>query len=91
MKLMMFEKGKGTVLGLVEGKSVVELSAADPSLPKDLKALIAAGPGALAAAKAAAAKAPSSAKLALDGVKAALPISPSGKIVTAPRDFLLCL
>ena len=38
MKLMMFEKGKGAALGLVEGKTVIDLGAADPSLPKDLKA-----------------------------------------------------
>ena len=33
MKLMMFEKGKGVALGLVEGKTVIDLGAADPSLP----------------------------------------------------------
>ena len=48
MKLMMFEKGTGAALGLVEGDTVIDLGAADPSLPKDLAALIAAGPGALA-------------------------------------------
>jgi acylpyruvate hydrolase len=89
MRLMMFEKGKGTALGLVEGKSVVDLSAGDPSLPKDLKALIAAGPGALAAAEATAAKAPPSARLALDTVKAELPISPSGKIVCVGLNYAL--
>ena len=81
MKLMMFEKGRGAALGLVDGKTVIDLGAADPSLPKDLKSLIAAGPGALAAVKAAAAKAPASAKLALDAVKPALPIDPR------PRSF----
>ena len=30
MKLMMFEKGKGAALGLVEGNSVIDLAAADP-------------------------------------------------------------
>ena len=79
MKLMMFEKGKGVALGLVDGKSVTDLGAADPSLPKDLRSLIAAGPSALGAVKAAAAKAPVSAKLALDAVKPALPIAPSGR------------
>ena len=38
MKLMMFQKGKGTALGLVEGKAVIDLGVADPALPKDLKA-----------------------------------------------------
>ena len=79
MKLMMFEKGKGAALGLVDGKTVIDLGAADPSLPKDLKSLIAAGPRALAAAKSAAAKAPASAKLALDAVKPALPIDPPAR------------
>ena len=89
MRLMMFEKGKGAALGLVEGKSVVDLAAADASLPKDLRSLIAAGPGALAAVKTAAAKAPASAKLALDAVKPALPISPSGKIICVGLNYAL--
>ena len=29
MRLMMFEKGNGAALGLVEGKSVIDLSTAD--------------------------------------------------------------
>ena len=29
MKLMMFEKGSGTALGLVEGDSVIDIAAAD--------------------------------------------------------------
>ena len=29
MRLMMFEKGKDTALGLVDGKSVIDLAAAD--------------------------------------------------------------
>ncbi len=81
MKLMMFQKGKGAALGLVEGKTVIDLAAADPSLPKDLKGVIVAGATALAAVKAAGAKAPASAKLALDSVKPALPIDPPNKII----------
>jgi acylpyruvate hydrolase len=89
MKLMMFEKGKGAALGLVEGKSVVDLSEADASLPKDLESLIAAGPRALVAAKAAATAAPASAKLALDGAKPALPFGPSRKIVCVGLNYAL--
>jgi acylpyruvate hydrolase len=89
MKLMMFEKGKGTALGLVEGKWVIDLTAADASLPKDLKSLIAAGPGAIAAVKTAASKAPASARLALDAVKPALPISPSSKIICVGLNYAL--
>jgi 2-keto-4-pentenoate hydratase/2-oxohepta-3-ene-1,7-dioic acid hydratase in catechol pathway len=89
MKLMMFEKGKGAALGLVEGKTVIDLGAADASLPKDLKSLILAGTSALGAVKSAAAKAPASAKLALDSVKPALPIDPPGKIVCVGLNYAL--
>jgi 2-keto-4-pentenoate hydratase/2-oxohepta-3-ene-1,7-dioic acid hydratase in catechol pathway len=89
MKLMMFGNGKGAALGLVEDKTVVDLSAADASLPKDLKALIAAGPSALAAVKAAAARAPAAAKLALDQVQPALPIAPPGKIICVGLNYAL--
>jgi len=89
MKLMMFEKGKGAALGLVEGKSVIDLAAVESSLPKDLASLVAAGPSALGAVKAAAGKAPASAKLALDAVKPALPISPPGKLVCVGLNYAL--
>ena len=79
MKLMMFEKGNGAALGLVENNAVVDLGAADASLPKDLQGLMLAEHGPLTAAKAAAAKVPASARLPLDAVKPALPISPCGK------------
>ena len=89
MRLMMFEKAKGAALGLVEGKSVIDLAVVEASLPKDLKALIAVGSGMLHAVKAAAAKAPASAKLPLDGVKPALPIWPAGKIICVGLNYAL--
>src|SRR5205823_2971760 len=89
MKLMMFGKGKGTALGLVDGKSVIDLSVAGASLPKDLKSLIAAPPSAMAAIKTAISTAQASARLALDAVKPALPISPSGKIICVGLNYAL--
>ena len=89
MKLMMFAKGAGAALGLVEGATVIDLSAADASLPKDLKTLIAAGPDALGTVKAAAAKAPATAKSAIGAAKPALPISPPGKIVCVGLNYAL--
>ena len=77
MKLMMFAKGAGAALGLVEGTTVIDLSAADASLPKDLKTLIAAGPGALGTVKAAAAKAPATAKSAIARALSLLPDDPA--------------
>jgi acylpyruvate hydrolase len=93
MKLMMFEKAGGPALGsslgLVEGDSVIDLAAADASLPKDLAALIAAGPSALAGVKAAAGKAPASARLALAAVKAALPIARPSKFICVGLNYAL--
>jgi 2-keto-4-pentenoate hydratase/2-oxohepta-3-ene-1,7-dioic acid hydratase in catechol pathway len=89
MKLMMFEKDGGAALGLVEGASVIDLAAADPALPRDLKSLIAAGPPALGPVAAAAARAPASARRALATVKPALPIAPPGKIVCVGLNYAL--
>jgi 2-keto-4-pentenoate hydratase/2-oxohepta-3-ene-1,7-dioic acid hydratase in catechol pathway len=89
MKLMMFEKGKGAALGVVEGETVIDLGVADPALPKDLAGLIAAGPDALAKAKAAAAKAPAAAKLMLGTVKPALPIARPPKFICVGLNYAL--
>ena len=91
MKLMMFEKAGGPALGLAEGDIVIDLAAADPSLPKDLAALIAAGAvdhgAALANVKAAAAKA--SARLPLASVRAALPIARPSKFICVGLNYAL--
>lgn len=89
MKLMMFEKPGGPALGLVEGDSVIDLGAADGSLPKDLATLIAAGPSALASVKAAAGKASASARLPLKSVKAALPIARPSKFICVGLNYAL--
>ncbi len=88
MKFMMFETGKGPALGLVDGASVIELSAVDAGLPKDLLALIAAGPSALDAVKSAAAKAPASAKHPLASIKPALPIAHPPKFICVGLNYL---
>ncbi len=89
MKFMMFEKGSGAALGLVENNAVVDLSAADDNLPKDLQGLIVAGARALTAAKVAAASVPASARLALESVKAMLPVQPTAKIICVGLNYAL--
>ncbi len=89
MKLMMFEKAGGPALGVVEGGSVIDLAAADAALSADLATLIAAGPAALAAVKAAASKAPASARLPLASLKAALPIARPSKFVCVGLNYAL--
>ncbi|MBB5688686.1 fumarylacetoacetate hydrolase family protein [Roseomonas alkaliterrae] len=59
MRLVTFRDGRGTRIGaLDEAGTVLDLAAADPALPRDMLALIAGGPEALAAARAAMARAP---------------------------------
>lgn len=89
MKLMMFQRGKSLALGLLEGKAVVDLGIADRALPKDLHGLIAAGPGALAAAKTAAVNAPASARFVLDAMKPGLPIANPPKFICVGLNYAL--
>ena len=88
MKLMMFQKGSGAALGLVDGAMVIDLAQAEANLPKTLLALVEAGPAALAAVKAAAAKAPAAARLPLVSVQPALPIARPPKFICVGLNYL---
>jgi 2-keto-4-pentenoate hydratase/2-oxohepta-3-ene-1,7-dioic acid hydratase in catechol pathway len=83
MKLMMFKKGAGEALGVVDGDSVIEIGAPYATLP----VVIAGGPAALAAVKDAAAKAPASARHPLKSIKPALPIARPGKFVCVGLNY----
>jgi 2-keto-4-pentenoate hydratase/2-oxohepta-3-ene-1,7-dioic acid hydratase in catechol pathway len=72
MKLCTFLRDGTPRAGVVDGEHVVDLAAADPSLPRDVVALLAAGPAALARAKRAAASARE--RLSLASVRLAAPI-----------------
>jgi 2-keto-4-pentenoate hydratase/2-oxohepta-3-ene-1,7-dioic acid hydratase in catechol pathway len=89
MQLMMFQKGSGTGLGLADGGSVLDVGAADPTLPRDLAGLIAAGPEALTRLRSAAAKAPAAGRLPLASVRPALPIARPGKIICVGLNYAL--
>ena len=78
MKLASFVHGQQAGVGVVEADQVFDLSAADPGLPKDLMALLAAGPRGLEAARAAR---KSARPLPLSQVRLRAPIG-------APRKFL---
>ncbi|HEX5998431.1 MAG TPA: fumarylacetoacetate hydrolase family protein [Hyphomicrobiaceae bacterium] len=89
MKLMAFEKGTATALGLVEGDSMLDLGAGGAAVPNDLLSLIALGPGALETIKTAAAQAPASARLALSAVKPALAIARPPKFICVGLNYAL--
>ena len=82
MKLMMFKKGSGAALGVVEGDSVIEVGSGGGNLYD----VISGGPAALEAVKAAAAK---GTKQPLASVKPALPIARPGKFLCIGLNYAL--
>jgi 2-keto-4-pentenoate hydratase/2-oxohepta-3-ene-1,7-dioic acid hydratase in catechol pathway len=80
MKLMMFKKGTGAALGVVDGDSLIDVSGTTATLQQ----VIEGGPSALAAIKAAAAK---GARQPLSAVKPALPIARPGKFICVGLNY----
>ena len=89
MKLMMFDHAGVAKLGAVLGDGVIDLKAADPSLPDSILGLIEGGDAALAKAKAAANGAPDAAKLSLANVVPALPIGRPEKFICIGLNYAL--
>ncbi len=84
MKLATFTESGRTRVGLVVGDGIVDLSAAAPSLPGEMTALLAAGPDGLAAA----ARAPeSSASLPLADVRLEAPVLRPPKILAIGLNY----
>ncbi|MGE0767303.1 MAG: fumarylacetoacetate hydrolase family protein [Hyphomicrobiaceae bacterium] len=88
MKLMMFKCGWDARLGLVDGDTLIDVAAADPSLPADLLGLIGAGDWAIEALRAIPAKAPASARLSLLALEPALPIARPPKFICVGLNYL---
>ena len=87
MKLMMFEADGPARLGVLDGDTVVDVPACDPSLPDSLEALIGGGDAALAAVSNAVADAPDSARHALSDIRYALPIARPGKFICVGLNY----
>jgi len=89
MKLMAFQKGSGSALGLVGDGTVIDLGKADAQLPANLESVVAGTPGMLARLEAAAQSAPASARLPLASVKPALPFARPSKIICVGLNYAL--
>jgi acylpyruvate hydrolase len=89
MRYMMFEKAGGVALGAVTGATVVDLSVADPTLPRDLVGLIAGGDAVQARVKTAVSKASDAARKPLASVKPAMPISNPKKFICVGLNYAL--
>lgn len=87
MRLLAFDKSGQPAIGVRRGKEVVDLSAAAPTLPRDVPALLAAGPSALEAAKKAAASPPAGAVLPEERLVYHPPVWNPGKIVCVGLNY----
>jgi 2-keto-4-pentenoate hydratase/2-oxohepta-3-ene-1,7-dioic acid hydratase in catechol pathway len=88
MKIVGFESGNATRLGVVEGDQVIDLQAADSSAPADLGEWLRRGNGDLAALRELAKKAPATARRPLAGLKYTLPVARPGKIICLGLNYL---
>lgn len=82
MRLVTFSDARGTRIGRLEGERVVDLAGAAPELPRELHALLAAGP--LALGRAATAR---GASLPLAGLRLEAPIPRPGKILAVGLNY----
>jgi 2-keto-4-pentenoate hydratase/2-oxohepta-3-ene-1,7-dioic acid hydratase in catechol pathway len=88
MKIVGFEANGGLHLGVVEGEEVIDLQAADGSIPGDLGEVLRRGNGDLAPLVQAARRAPASARRPLQGLKFGLPVAKPGKVVCLGLNYL---
>jgi 2-keto-4-pentenoate hydratase/2-oxohepta-3-ene-1,7-dioic acid hydratase in catechol pathway len=88
MNIVSFEANGQMRLGVVEGDAVVDLQAADGSLPGDLGEVLRRSNGDLVPLADLARKAPASARRSLSGLKFALPVARPGKIICLGLNYL---
>lgn len=84
MKLATFKDGKGTRIGLVEGNEVLDLTAADPELPKDMISLLALGSDGLERIRT---NIPSALRLTIESVKLEAPVPNPGKFLAVGLNY----
>ena len=88
MKIVGFESAKEMRLGVVEGDSVIDLQAVEPSLPGDLAEVLKSTNGDLKPLADLARRAPAAARRPLKDLKFALPVARPGKIICLGLNYL---
>lgn len=88
MKIVAFEGRSGPRLGIVEGDSVIDLSAADGAVPTDLGEYLRRHNGDLKPLAEIARRAPASARLPLSELTYGLPVDRPGKIICLGLNYL---
>jgi acylpyruvate hydrolase len=88
MRLLSFDKHGSATVGVRIDDEVIDLSVAAPELPRDMIALLAAGPDALSAAKQAAASAGAGARRPVEGLRHLTPIQRPDKIIGLGKNYM---
>lgn len=88
MKIVGFTADKSLRLGMIESDEVIDLQAADASLPADLGEVMRRTNGDLTPLSDLAKKAPASARRPLEGLTYALPVAVPGKIICLGLNYL---
>src|SRR6516162_6894071 len=88
MKIIGFKLREELRLGVVDGDQVIDLQAADPSIPNDLAAVLRKHDGRLEPLAEAAGRAPASARRPLAGITYGLPVARPGKIICLGLNYL---
>jgi len=88
MKIVAFEGQGGPRLGIVEGDQVVDLNAADASVPTELSEWLARNNGETKPLAEIAKRAPASARRPLAGLAYALPVGRPGKVICLGLNYL---
>ena len=88
MKILGFEADGGWHLGVLEGDELVDLQAVDKTIPGDLGEVLRRHNGDLSSLRAAAKRAPSTARRPLKGLKLGLPVARPGKIICLGLNYL---
>jgi 2-keto-4-pentenoate hydratase/2-oxohepta-3-ene-1,7-dioic acid hydratase in catechol pathway len=88
MKIVGFETNEGVRLGVIDGDSVVDLQAVDPTVPNDLGTWLRSSEGDLKPLADLAKKAPASARRPLASLKFALPVAKPSKIICLGLNYL---
>ena len=88
MKIVAFEGQGGARLGIVQGDQVVDLNAADASVPTDLGEWLARNNGETKPLAEIAKRAPASARRPLAGLTYALPVGRPGKVICLGLNYL---
>ena len=87
MKIINFESGNGIRMGVVDGATVIDVQAADPSLPNEVGAFLRAN-GDMKALAETVKKAPDGARIPLAGLKLAMPVASPGKVICLGLNYL---